>query len=1417
MKQLVLGSIKVKAEVVTADPTEGGLRNLLNFGHSVGHAFEAILAPQILHGECVAIGMVKEAELARYLGFLSPGAVARLTKCISMYQLPTSLADKQVRNRSANKACPVDELITIMAVDKKNAGSQKKVVLLSAIGRTLEQKASSVADADLRLILSPGVLVYPTDSKSLDVSCTPPGSKSISNRVLILAALGSGFCRITNLLHSDDTQFMLTALSQLGAARFSWEDGGRTLVVNGNGGSLKACSTELYLGNAGTASRFLTTVAALATKSSVTSATILTGNARMKERPIGPLVQSLRRNGAQIEYLGREGCLPLSIGANSGFDGGEIELAATISSQYVSSLLMCAPYAKKPVSLKLVGGKPISQPYIDMTTAMMASFGIHVQRSKTEPNTYHIPQGSYSNPEHYEVESDASSATYPLALAAITGTTCTVPNIGSRSLQGDARFAVDVLMPMGCSVRQMQTSTTVSGPPRGGLIPIPEVDMEPMTDAFLTASVLAAVARPTKGSSTTRIVGIANQRVKECNRIEAMKHQLAKFGVQCRELEDGIEIDGRGLNFREPSEGIHCYDDHRVAMSLSILAVASPKPVVITERECVGKTWPGWWDTLSQTFKVKLEGVDLPEKSVINGVAAHQKSIFIVGMRGAGKTTAGGWAANLLGWPLIDLDTALEEQTRTSIPDLVRSKGWENFRDEELKVLQSVLQEKQYGHVLACGGGIVETPAARDLLSAYHASGGTVLLVTRDIARNIEYLNRDKTRPAYVDDIEGVWLRRRPWFEECSNLHFHSPSSEQAGLLDAFENFAHFLARVQRKEPILDKILEKIRRKRHSFFVSLTVPDIKEALKILKEVVVGADAVELRADLLQDPDSEDGIPSTDFIIEQIALLRSATTLPIIFTLRSQSQGGNFPDNARDEAVKLYKAALRVAVEFIDLEMTAAEPLVNFVTSQRDKGSTKIIASHHDPRGELSWATGSWMPHYNKALHYGDIIKLVGVAKSQKDNIDVFKFKSDIGSSHSTPLIALNMGNRGKLSRVLNSFMTPVSHPALPSKAAPGQLSATEIRRTLSTMGDIERLEFFLLGSPVAASRGPVMHNTLFAETGLPHHYDRVDTTDIQLVKRIIHAPDFGGASVTIPLKLAVMPLLDEISPEAEVIGAVNTIVAVRDRDAGTVPKLVGSNTDWQGIALSLRDAGAASGSGSGSGSALVIGTGGTSRAAIYALHSMGFAPIYVLGRTPQNLDVVVASFPAEYRVRGLHAGDDANAADAVAAMKDGTPTVAVGTIPADKAIDAGMREVLCLVFAHSQKETAEVAQQHDAGDGGGEEADTGASVPGDGVRVLEKMAGSGAGKRVLLEMAYRPAVTALMRLATDHGWSTVPGAEALVGQGVYQYELFTGIRPFYDVARVSLGIRSPRSTPILINLGDDLLTDDVGCCDGIVR
>jgi pentafunctional AROM polypeptide len=928
----------------------------------------------------------------------------------------------------------------------------------------------------------------------------------------------------------------------------------------------------------------------------------------------------------------------------------------------------------------------------------------------------------YQNPAEYVIESDASSSTYPLAVAAITGTTCTIPNIGFTSLQGDARFAIEVLRPMGCTVEQTATSTTVTGPPLGTLKAIPHVDMEPMTDAFLTASVLAAVA-----SGTTQITGIANQRVKECNRIKAMKDELAKFGVHCNELEDGIEVTGKPYQeLQNPAEGIYCYDDHRVAMSFGVLSTISPHRVLILERECTAKTWPGWWDIMSQAFKVHLEGEEDPTaKHVVKSSRGTDRSIFIIGMRGAGKSTAGRWMSQILKRPLIDLDVELERREGMTIPEIIRGeRGWEGFRKAELDLLDDVMKNQSRGHIFSCGGGLVETEAARKLLISYQKNGGCVLMVHRDTDQVVEYLMRDKTRPAYSENIREVYYRRKPWFEECSNFQYHSPHLDASGvLLEPPADFSRFLTVICGQSTHL----EDARKKKHSFFVSLTVPNVAAAQDIIPKAVVGSDAVELRVDLLENHDPE-------FVAGQVSLLRSAAKVPIVYTVRTVSQGGRFPDDDYKLAHQLYQVGLRTGVEYLDLEMTMPTDILEAVTGS--KGFTRIIASHHDPQSKLSWKNGSWVPFYNKALQYGDVIKLVGMACEVDDNFALTNFKTKMLAAHNTPIIALNMAPSGKLSRVLNGFMTPVSHPELPAKAAPGQLSATEIRQALALIGELEPRSFYLFGKPISSSRSPALHNTLFGATGLPHQYSRFETDNASDVQDLIRAPHFGGASVTIPLKLDIMPLLDSVSDAARAIGAVNTIVPVPSANGSDKQSLLGENTDWMGMVFSLRQAGLVQRTAATPGAAMVVGSGGTTRAAIYALHQLGYAPIYVVARTPERVKELSEGFPADYGITRLTTPEEV----AAVAERDALPSVVVSTIPADKPIDSGMREVLVSALQ-----------------GGGEA----------GKRKAEP--------RVLLEMAYMPRHTPLMQLAEDAGWKTIPGLEVLAAQGWYQVCFFSSL------------------------------------------
>ncbi|KAF5339743.1 hypothetical protein D9611_009172 [Ephemerocybe angulata] len=1337
---VIVGSISVKAHIVTIDERETGLRNLVNFGHSVGHAIEAVLTPTILHGECVSIGMVLEGEISRQMGILSQVGVGRLTRCLKSYNLPVSVSDPRIANLPAAKQLTVERLLDIMRIDKKNSGPAKKIVILSRIGATYEQKATVVPDTVIAKTLAESVRVIPGVPSKHPVVMSTPGSKSISNRALVLAALGRGTCKLRNLLHSDDTQVMMAALNELKGATFSWEDEGETLVVEGGKGSLSVPpkGKELYLGNAGTAARFLATVCTLVQKSSNDTAdvTVITGNARMKQRPIGPLVTALAANGSQIQCLESEGCLPLAI-APDGLKGGRIQLAASVSSQYVSSILLCAPYAAEPITLELTGGQVISQPYIDMTISMMKTFGIEVKRradaSGKQLDIYDIPKGVYTNPPIYNIESDASSATYPLAIAAITGTSCTIDNIGTASLQGDAKFAVEVLQKMGCEVTQTETQTTVQGPPIGQLKAIEEVDMEIMTDAFLTATAVAAVA-----NGKTRILGIANQRVKECNRIRAMIDELAKFGVDTVELDDGLEIIGKPIQDLKRGVSVHCYDDHRVAMAFSVLSTVV-EGTIIEEKRCVEKTWPNWWDDLENKIGIKVEGVDLSSLHATASASGTsnrptQASVFLIGMRGTGKTFVGELAASSLGWRFLDADHYFEEKLKLGVREYVHQKGWEAFREAELQILKELVAEKSSGYIISLGGGIVETPAAREVLKKYAAEQGPVVFVARPIEEIIMYLNAETARPAYEEPIINVFRRREPWFTECSSHDFINPVGDVGAdplcpvKASANRNeIARFFKHLTGVEPNLTHGSGK-----RSYFLCLTHPDVQQSFPYIDELTAGVDALELRVDLLRSQkDYEtigDVIPSIAYVSEQIAHLRRVTGLPIVFTVRTKGQGGAFPDNAQKEALALLNAGLRLGVEYLDVEISLPEKDVKALVSR--KGYSQIIASWHDWSGAMKWNGATVKEKYDAASRIGDIVKIVGKAETLQDNFALYDFAANAAKQiGAKPLIAINMGGEGQMSRILNTTLTPVSHPLLPNKAAPGQLSFKQIQQALHLLGLFPARRFYLFGTPISHSMSPTLHNTGFELLGLPHHYELLETKDVgEEIKLALASPDFGGASVTIPYKLDIIPLLDKLTPAAEAIGAVNTVIPQAvSADSGSGRILVGDNTDWLGIKASITQRLSPLEIHAG----LVIGAGGTARAAIYALQNLGVKTIYLHNRTKSKAEALAAVFPDA----GVEVVEKLKWADSSVA-----PNVIVATVPASATTTSG-----------------------DTDEAGA-------------LALPESLFAYRTGPAVVVDMAYKPEETPLLALAKEVGanWSRVPGIEVLLEQGYVQFELWTG-------------------------------------------
>ncbi len=405
-----------------------------------------------------------------------------------------------------------------------------------------------------------------------------PGSKSLSNRALLLAALAKGTTDITNLLDSEDVSHMLTALKQMGVS-YTLSDNKTRCIVHGLGGPIHRNSRqELFLGNAGTAMRPLCAALCLGS-----GEYLLTGEPRMEERPIGSLVDSLEQAGADISYLKSNGYPPLLIRAN-GLKGGKISIDGSISSQFLTAVLMAAPLMEQDTEISIVGDL-VSKPYIDITLDIMAKFGVTVDNRNYQ--TFLVKGGqTYLSPGQLLVEGDASSASYFLAAAAIKGGTVEVTGIGRKSIQGDIRFA-EVLEKMGARIEWQDQSICVS---RGNLKGV-DLDMNHIPDAAMTIATTALFAK-----GPTKIRNIYNWRVKETDRLAAMATELRKVGATVDEGEDYIYVEPP---VQLKHAVIDTYNDHRMAMCFSLLAL-DPVSVTINDPGCTAKTFPDYFEKFSE-------------------------------------------------------------------------------------------------------------------------------------------------------------------------------------------------------------------------------------------------------------------------------------------------------------------------------------------------------------------------------------------------------------------------------------------------------------------------------------------------------------------------------------------------------------------------------------------------------------------------------------------------------------------------------------------------------------------------------------------------------------------------------------------------------------------------------------------------
>jgi 3-phosphoshikimate 1-carboxyvinyltransferase len=410
---------------------------------------------------------------------------------------------------------------------------------------------------------------------------TLPGSKSITNRILLLSAIANGETTIKHPLQSDDTHHMIEALKILQVDLTQKENG--DILVQGARGQFKNKSAEIFLGNAGTAFRPLTAVLAFSQGDF-----ILSGVPRMHERPIKDLVDALLQLNADITYLNEEGYPPLKISPSKIIITGSIKIRGDISSQFLTALLMAIPLARKEVSIEIVGDL-ISKPYIDITLNLMNRFGVQVK--KIDWQYFVIPgSGGYVSPGEIFVEGDASSASYFLAAGALAGD-IEVKGIGKNSIQGDIKFT-EALMLMGAKIQILEESIKAS---KASMLQAINLDCNHIPDAAMTLAVLALFA-----NGTTKLRNIGSWRVKETDRIKAMATELKKLGAEVVEGEDFIEITPP-IHIKENIE-IDTYDDHRMAMCFSLVSLKNIS-IIINDPACVNKTFPTYFEVLESIVK----------------------------------------------------------------------------------------------------------------------------------------------------------------------------------------------------------------------------------------------------------------------------------------------------------------------------------------------------------------------------------------------------------------------------------------------------------------------------------------------------------------------------------------------------------------------------------------------------------------------------------------------------------------------------------------------------------------------------------------------------------------------------------------------------------------------------------------------
>lgn len=563
--------------------------------------------------------------------------------------------------------------------------------------------------------------------KSISAAISIPGSKSYTNRSLILASLTPGTVVLKNPLYSDDTHALIDCLKSLGV---KINTNNFQVEVIGDISQIKNGNYDLNCKISGTTIRFI-----LALSCIIPGVKKIYGEKRLNERPIKELVEGLRQLGAEINYLEKEGFPPLLV-KSSRLNPGILKLKGYISSQFFSAILMIAPLVGQ---LKIeVLGEQISKPYIDMTIDTMEKFGVKVKNENYEK--YIISSNQKYLTKEYLIEGDYSSAGYFFAIAALTKSKITLKNLNPNSKQADIKF-LEILEIMGNKIVKNKDSVTIEG---SGVKPV-TVNMQDFPDQAQTLAVMTSFAK-----GKTVINGVRSLRVKETERVKALETELSKMGIKTESSADRLVVFGGTPN----SASIKTYNDHRMAMSFAVAGASLPG-MIIENPEVVTKTFPDFWN--------KLNSIGMKNESLT------EKNIVLIGMRGSGKTTIAKLLSKKLERDFVDIDKIINQRLNLTIPEIVSKYGWDFFRKKESEITKEI---SMLGNtIISTGGGVVLNPKNIECLKS---TGIIIYLVARP-EMLFKRIGVDKNRPSLLnkknplDELKEIFKQRKNLYESAAD------------------------------------------------------------------------------------------------------------------------------------------------------------------------------------------------------------------------------------------------------------------------------------------------------------------------------------------------------------------------------------------------------------------------------------------------------------------------------------------------------------------------------------------------------------------------------------------------------------------------------------------------------------------------